>query len=172
MLTDIFLSLIRRTGRSGNPCRRSIIMLSGFLVTLLSLPPALAGINYQQKADELLPVDCLLPGAIRKLGGRMTYLTQRRPIKTTGVDCEIRGGEYVLYDRANYETAMSIWLPMAENGDPKAQNYVGEIYEKGLGVEPDFQLAAQWYRKAADQDYKAAQTNLGQLCPKQGGNRP
>ncbi len=138
-------------------------MLLGFLATLLALSPVFAGIDYHQKADELLPVDCLLPGAIRKLGGNMTYLTQRRPIKTTGVDCEIRGGEYVLFDRANYETAMSIWLPMAESGDPKAQNYVGEIYEKGLGVEPNFALAAQWYRKAADQNYKAAQTNLGQL---------
>lgn len=123
----------------------------------------LAGIDYQQRADELLPVDCLLPGAVRKLGGNMTYVTQRRPIKTTGVDCEIRGGEYVLYDRANYKTALSIWMPMAENGDPKAQNFVGEIYEKGLGVAPDYARAAQWYQKAAEQDYNAAQVNLGQL---------
>ncbi|MDX1451123.1 MAG: caspase family protein, partial [Oleiphilaceae bacterium] len=93
----------------------------------------------------------------------MTYLTQRRPIKTTGVDCEIRAGEYELNERANYENAKKIWLPMAENGDPKAQNYVGEIYEKGLGVNPDYGLAAQWYQKAADQGYKAAQINLGQL---------
>lgn len=143
--------------------KRLSIFCMGFITTMALLPTALAGIDYQQKADELLPVDCLLPGAIRKLGGRMTYLTQRRPIKTTGIDCEIRGGEYVLFDRASYETAMSIWLPMAENGDPKAQNYVGEIYEKGLGVEPDFTLAASWYRKAAEQNYKAAQTNLGQL---------
>lgn len=135
----------------------------GFITTLFVMSPVYAGISYQQKADELLPVDCLLPGAIRKLGGNMTYITQRRPIKTTGVDCEIRGGEYVLFDRANYETAMNIWLPMAENGDPKAQNYVGEIYEKGLGVAPDYALAAQWYRKAAEQNYKAAQINLGQL---------
>lgn len=125
--------------------------------------PANAAISYQQRADELLPVDCLLPGAVRKLGNQLTYVTQRRPIKTTGVDCEIRGGEYVLYDRANYQTAMSIWLPMAESGDPKAQNFVGEIYEKGLGVKPDYKLAAQWYSKAAEQNYNAAQINLGQL---------
>ncbi len=142
---------------------RLLSLIAGFMATLCVVVSAHAGINFQQKADELLPVDCLLPGAIRKLGGGMTYLTQRRPIKTTGVDCEIRGGEYVLFDRANYETAMKIWLPMAESGDPKAQNYVGEIFEKGLGVAPDFALAAQWYRKAADQNYRAAQINLGQL---------
>lgn len=116
-----------------------------------------------QNADELLPVDCLLPGQVRRLGRQMTYVTQRRAIKTTGVDCEIRGGEYVSFDRANYATAMQIWLPLAQQGDPKAQNYVGEIHEKGLGVTPDPAQAAQWYRKAAEQDYKAAQINLGQL---------
>ena len=134
-----------------------------FALSLLVLSPVMAGIDYQQKADELLPVDCLLPGAVRKLGGQMTYVTQRRPVKTTGVDCEIRGGEYVLYDRASYSTALAIWMPMAQSGDPKAQNLVGEIYEKGLGVQPDYALAAEWYLKAAEQNYSAAQTNLGQL---------
>lgn len=143
--------------------KKTINSLFACCVSLLVLSPTIAGINYQQKADELLPVDCLLPGAVRKLGGQMTYITQRRPVKTTGVDCEIRGGEYVLYDRASYQTAMNIWLPLAESGDPKAQNYVGEIHEKGLGVQPNHTLAAQWYQKAAEQGYSAAQTNLGQL---------
>lgn len=129
---------------------------------LFALPGSTAG-KSSERADELLPVDCLLPGAVRKLGGRMTYVTQRRPIKTVAVDCEIRGGEYVAYDRADYGTAMTIWLPLADSGDPKAQNYVGEIYEKGLGVDPNYKLAAQWYRKSAEQDYTAAQINLGQL---------
>lgn len=132
-------------------------------VTVLQSGLTFAGVEYRQEADELLPVDCLLPGAVRKLGGRLTYLTARRPVKTTGVDCEIRGGEYVLYDRADYNTALAIWLPMAEQGDPRAQNYVGEIYERGLGTEPDYALAAKWYNKAAEQKYAAAQVNLGQL---------
>ncbi len=135
----------------------SLLGLSLLFVTLST-----AG-RSAERADELLPVDCLLPGAVRKLGSRMTYVTQRRPIKTVAVDCEIRGGEYVAYDRADYGTAMRIWLPMAEQGDPKSQNYVGEIYEKGLGVEPNFELAAQWYLRAAEQGFQAAQINLGQL---------
>ena len=143
--------------------KKIVALTFTFILSVLTLSSAIAGIDYQQKADELLPVDCLLPGAVRKLGGKLTYITQRRPVKTTGVDCEIRGGEYVLYDRASYATAMSIWLPMAESGDPKAQNFVGEIYEKGLGVQPNYTLAADWYRKAAEKNYSAAQTNLGQL---------
>jgi len=40
-------------------------------------------------------VDCLFPGQVRKLG-TMTFLTARRPLKTSAQDCEIRGGEYVV----------------------------------------------------------------------------
>ena len=115
------------------------------------------------KADDLLVVDCLLPGRVQKLGSRLTYLTPRQPVKTTAQDCEIRGGEYIAYDRANYATALKVWLPLAEGGDPQAQTYVGEIYEKGLGTSPDYAQAATWYRKAADQSYTRAQINLVSL---------
>ncbi|NKI17193.1 peptidase C14 [Spongiibacter sp. KMU-166] len=107
-------------------------------------------------------VDCLLPGQIRKLGA-MTYQTPRRPVKTTAADCNIRGGEYVAYDRANYKTALKVWLPSAEAGDPKAQVSVGEIFENGLGTEPNYEMAAFWYAKAAEQGDKTAQFNLGTL---------
>ncbi len=101
-----------------------------------------------------------MPGQISKLGQSLNYLSARRPIKTTAGDCEIRGGEYVSYDRANYATALKTWLPKAKNGEPEAQTYVGEIYEKGLGVVPDYRLASKWYRKVADQGYSRAQINL------------
>ncbi len=116
--------------------------------------------------DKLLVVDCLLPGQIRKLGSQLTYLTQRRPIKTSALDCEIRGGEYVAYDRADYRTALNVWLPRAKEGDGEAQNYVGEIYEKGLGIQADYLTAAAWYRKAAEQKNSRAQINLGFLYEK------
>ena len=116
-----------------------------------------------RRGDELLPVDCLLPPQIRRLGTQSTYLTARRAIKTSGRDCEIRGGEYVAYDRANYATALKVWLPLAEGGDLAAQNNVGEIYEKGLGVQADYQAAALWYRRAADKGYSRAAINLGHL---------
>src|SRR5713101_569685 len=115
-----------------------------------------------RRADDFLPVDCLLPGQIRRLG-QMTHLTARRPMKTSASDCEIRGGEYVAFDRANYATALKVWLPLAEGGDAAAQTYVGEIFEKGLGVPPDHQAAATWYRRAADRGYSRAAINLGQL---------
>jgi actin-related protein len=118
------------------------------------------------RGDELLVVDCLLPGQIRKLGRSMIYLTPQRPVKTSAQDCEIRGGDYVAYDRSDYATALKVWLPLAKEGDTGAQTYVGEIYEKGLGVAPDYALAAEWYRRAADQGHERAQINLGHLYEK------
>ncbi|MGQ0794297.1 MAG: caspase family protein [Deltaproteobacteria bacterium] len=116
--------------------------------------------------DEYLIVDCLLPGAVRKLGRQITYLTPRRPLRTSERDCEIRGGEYVSYDRSDYKTSLRVWLEDAKKGDAAAQTYVGEIYEKGLGTAPDFALAAEWYKKAADQGYSRARINLGHLYEK------
>jgi TPR repeat protein len=122
--------------------------------------------GYIEDADKLHVVDCLLPGQLRKLGSQATYLSGRRPIRTTEADCEVRGGEYVAYDRANYATALKVWLPKAEEGDATAQLYVGQIYEKGLGRPVDYSAAAKWYRKAADQGNAQAQLNLGALYEK------
>jgi hypothetical protein len=107
-------------------------------------------------------VDCLLPGQVRVLG-RRTYLTPRRPTRTTAADCGARGGEYLAYDRADYRTALQVWQPSADQGDPAAQTTVGEIYEKGLGGSPNYEEAARWYRRAADQGYSRAQFDLGAL---------
>ena len=115
------------------------------------------------KADDFLIVDCLLPAVIRKLGTQFVYQAPRRPIKTAARDCEIRGGEYTAYDRADYRTALKVWLAQAEQGDAAAQTYVGEIYEKGLGVPPDYAAAAQWYRRAAEAGNPRAAINLGYL---------
>lgn len=116
-------------------------------------------------ADDLLVVDCLLPGQVRKLG-RMVYLSPRRPIKTTALTCRERGGQYVPYSRKNHVSALKVWLPPAQEGDEIAQTEVGEIYEKGLGTEPRYDLATEWYQKAAAKGYPRAQINLGHLYEK------
>ena len=115
------------------------------------------------KSDDFLVVDCLLPGQVRKLGQHFTFLAPRQAIKTSAGDCEIRGGEYVAYDRANYATALKVWLPLAEQGDATAQTYVGEIFEKGLGVQPDYEAAEKWYRRAAEGGSSRAAIDLGNL---------
>lgn len=114
------------------------------------------------KRSDLEIVDCLLPGQVRQLGNS-SFLTQRRPIRTTVSECSIRGGEYVAYDRADLQSALRVWLQAAEAGDAEAQTNVGDIYERGLGVAPNYEAAAQWYQKAADQGFARALFNLGTL---------
>lgn len=149
-----------------NPCpffsRISVFTLVAIIVTASGLPvrsPQAAVKN----AEDLMIVDCLLPGQIRKLGAMATYMSARRPIRTTQADCQIRGGEYVAFDRANYQTALKVWMDQAMSGSAEAQNNVGEIYSKGLGIEPDYGMAFQWFKKAADQGYNRAKINLGYL---------
>jgi hypothetical protein len=119
-----------------------------------------------QNVNKVFIVDCLLPGQVRRLGSSVNYITPRRPIRTSAIDCEIRGGEYVAFDRSDYATALKIWMPQAQQGDPDAQTNVGEIYEKGLGITPDYEIAAVWYKKAAKQGFSRAQINLGYLYEK------
>jgi hypothetical protein len=135
----------------------SLVLLSGVM------PQAVTAKAGPRNAEDLLIVDCLLPGAIRKLGRQATFMSARRPIRTSQADCEIRGGEYTSYDRANYETALKVWMDQAMAGSAEAQNYVGEIYSKGLGTPPDYDLAALWFKKSAAQNFKRAKINLGYL---------
>ena len=113
--------------------------------------------------DDYVTVDCLLPGKMQRLGTHVTFVTARRPTRTTAEDCAIRGGQYTLADRANYQTSLKLWLDPAQEGDAKAQYYVGTIYEKGPKGKPDFTLAAVWYQKAAEQGHHQAAMNLGRL---------
>jgi uncharacterized protein len=101
------------------------------------------------KKQDFEIVDCLLPGEVRSLGGA-TFLSRRRPIRTTAADCHIRGGEYTAYDRADYKSALRVWMDLAGSGDAAAQNNVGEIFERGLGGEPNYSAAILWYQKVID----------------------
>lgn len=122
-----------------------------------------SAVNAPGSVQSLEVVDCLLPGAIRQLGTQATYITARQPVRTTAEDCMIRGGEYTAADRADYGTALKVWLGAAQKGDAEAQYYTGTLYEKGAGEGSDYHRAAEWYRKAADQGYSRAAISLGHL---------
>ncbi len=139
----------------------ALLGISACTTTLLE--PAPVPDHRGRDPDRLLIVDCLLPGQIHRLGRNITFVTPRRPTKVSASECEIRGGEYVAYDRANFATSLKVWLPKAQTGDLQAQTLVGEIFEKGLGQEADPTIAAEWYRKAAAQGYSRALINLGYL---------
>ncbi|MGA9332889.1 MAG: caspase family protein [Rudaea sp.] len=130
----------------------------------ISTPTLQASASVQTRnPEDFLIVDCLLPGQVRRLGRSANFMSARRPVRTSQADCEIRGGEYVSYDRANYQTALKVWMGQAELGNADAQNYVGEIYLKGLGTDPDYVKAREWFEKASAQGSKRARINLGYL---------
>jgi TPR repeat protein len=61
-----------------------------------------------------------------------------------------------------FATAIELLRPIAEAGDPEAQNAVGEMLTDGRpGVTVDIVEAAAWFRKAAIQGFGAGQVNLG-----------
>jgi TPR repeat protein len=66
-------------------------------------------------------------------------------------------------ERGDYDTALQLWCPLADLGNPDAQYKVGLTYDVGVGASQDFTEAAMWYRKAADHGHAAAQFNLGLL---------
>jgi TPR repeat protein len=65
------------------------------------------------------------------------------------------------YQQGDYATALREWTPLAQQGDARAQNGLGDLYTHGKGVPKDKFQGAQWYYKAAAQGYAVAQNNLG-----------
>ena len=141
---------------------RSLLSLSICSLLTLSCTQQASLPGGASAVADLQVVDCLLPGQTRRLGSSI-YQTPRRPALTTAADCRIRGGEYAEYDRADYKTALAVWMPTAEQGDAEAQTNVGEIFERGLGGEPNYEAAVIWYQRAAEQGNARAQFNLGTL---------
>jgi uncharacterized protein len=68
---------------------------------------------------------------------------------------------FAAYQRDDFPAAMRIWRPLADQGDPVAQNNLGVMYANGQGVPQDYAQALIWTRKAADLGDAVAQNNLG-----------
>lgn len=65
----------------------------------------------------------------------------------------------VVYKKAYDEQLVSA----ANDGDPKAQYYLGLVFENGYGIASNASEATEWYRRAAEQGLDSAQVNLG-MC--------
>ncbi|MEE9146268.1 MAG: sel1 repeat family protein, partial [Candidatus Tectomicrobia bacterium] len=61
----------------------------------------------------------------------------------------------------DYVAALEELEPAAEAGDATAQYYLGVLYDHGEGVIRNYMTATGWYEKAAAQDHRDAQFNLG-----------
>jgi uncharacterized protein len=66
----------------------------------------------------------------------------------------------------NFPRAVKSVGPAAERGDPRAQAYLGFMYQYGRGVPQNYRLAYYWYRRGAEQGNASAQHLLGLLYDK------
>tara|TARA_A100001037_G_scaffold26007_1_gene21159 strand:+ start:1446 stop:2042 length:597 start_codon:yes stop_codon:yes gene_type:complete len=64
------------------------------------------------------------------------------------------------YKAGDYQKALRLLKPLAEQGDVDAQSYLGAMYDDGERVPEDDAKAVYWYRKAAEQGDAWAQSRL------------
>lgn len=62
-----------------------------------------------------------------------------------------------------YAEALELITPLANEGNPRAQNILGALYAQGWGVEQDFDKAREWYEKAAAGGSPRAYFNLARM---------
>ena len=72
-----------------------------------------------------------------------------------------------LFNAGKYQQAMMYFMKPDARKNPDVLNHIAHMYDKGLGVEKNLQISAQWYKKAAEMGFKVAQFNLG-LCYEKG----
>jgi uncharacterized protein len=65
------------------------------------------------------------------------------------------------FNQSDFPAALQLLRPLAEQGDPRAQVSLGQMYDFGYGVPQDYAETLKWYRKAADQGYYVGQYLLG-----------
>ena len=67
------------------------------------------------------------------------------------------------YKKGDYEAALQLFRPFADDGRDDAEYTLGFLYFSGKGVARDYAEAAKWFRLAAEQGRAEAQYALGQL---------
>ena len=82
----------------------------------------------------------------------MTLLTVLLPLALSACALSQEGSIETLYSKA-------------ERGNAEAQFELAEAYKEGRGIEQDVYTAADWYRKAGEQNYIDAQLALYHLFP-------
>jgi TPR repeat protein len=63
-------------------------------------------------------------------------------------------------NRNDYQTAYTLWRPLADQGNAEAQELIGNMYIAGVVVKQDYAEGVKWIQKAAEQGYEVAQWRL------------
>ncbi|MBT5633763.1 MAG: sel1 repeat family protein, partial [Nitrospina sp.] len=73
---------------------------------------------------------------------------------------------WVSYEKKDYDTAYKLWLPLAIQGNPRAQFFLGVMFDRGQGISQDYSEAAKWYQRAAEQDSARAKSHIYEIAKK------
>ncbi len=77
------------------------------------------------------------------------------------------GTATTLQDEEEYEAALEDYTKASEGTEQffigSAMNSIGYMYDYGNGVEQDYALAMEWYKKAADLGHTGAMNNIGYM---------
>ena len=79
----------------------------------------------------------------------------------TSTSCSQYENPKTFFDKGNYKKSYALWLPLANDGDLNAQNFIGIQHYLGLGMERNLGLAKEWFEKASLGGSTDAQYNLG-----------
>jgi TPR repeat protein len=72
----------------------------------------------------------------------------------------------IAYNKGQYEKALAIWEPLAQQGDSQAQYNLAMLYSTGKGVTQDDIEAAKWYQKAASSSHEYPRYKDGRMLNK------
>jgi len=89
---------------------------------------------------------------------------------TGNADARVKLGVDAWHAR-NYDSAVAIWRPLAEAGNPDAEFNLAQAYRLGHGVSSNPATAMDWYLKAARQDHEQAQTTYGLMLFQSGDQK-
>ena len=73
---------------------------------------------------------------------------------------------YTAFEKKDYLTSFNEFSPLAEEGDPLAEFFLGLFYKNGFFVEKDINKAIKWYELSASKGNVYAQNNLGLMHEK------
>jgi len=117
-------------------------------------------------ADPVARLECA--GAGLRLGGGVTM---RQALLALAASVVMIGGAlagplqdgFAASQRGDYTTALSLWFPLAQRGNPDAQFGIGMLYYRGHGVPQSYAEAMRWMLQAASEDHYFAQFTLGSM---------
>ena len=67
------------------------------------------------------------------------------------------------YKEEDFQTALDKWIPLADQGDAKAQYNLGMMYFDGYGDANNYFAAAKWFWRASKLGHARAQLKLGTM---------